>query len=194
MSCSSRCGALERHAITRRVCLAGLAGWTLPAPATPSRSAPPEVAAELPAARLVGHGRLRYLGLLVYDAWLWSASLLGHDYASHRIALELRYARTLRGAAIAERSLAEMRRVGGPIAVPRAQRWLAFMTQTFPDVADGDRITGVQWPGEAARFYVNGVGPAELRDADFPALFFGIWLSPRSSEPALRQALLGPVS
>ena len=159
-----------------------------------SRGMPSEVAAELPAARLLGHGRLRYLGLPVYEAWLWCASTVGDDYASHRIAIELRYARALRGAAIAERSLAEMRRVGGSIPAPLAQRWLAFMARASPDVAPGDRITGVQWPGEAARFYVNGAGPAELRDADFPALFFGIWLSPRTSEPALRQALLGQVS
>jgi hypothetical protein len=31
----------------------------------------------------------------------------------------------------------------------------------------------------------------DIRDAEFARLFFGIWLSPRSSEPAMRQALLG---
>ena len=31
-----------------------------------------------------------------------------------------------------------------------------------------------------------------MRDAEFARLFFGIWLSPRTSEPALREALLGP--
>ena len=55
----------------------------------------------------------------------------------------------------------------------------------------GDRITGVHLPGEGARFFVNGRLQGELRDADFARLFFGIWLSPRTSEPALREALLG---
>jgi hypothetical protein len=31
----------------------------------------------------------------------------------------------------------------------------------------------------------------EVRDATFARLFFGIWLSPRTSEPQLRAALLG---
>ena len=30
-----------------------------------------------------------------------------------------------------------------------------------------------------------------MRDAEFTRLFFGIWLSPRTSEPRLREALLG---
>jgi hypothetical protein len=31
----------------------------------------------------------------------------------------------------------------------------------------------------------------EIRDAAFARLFFAVWLSPRTSEPALRSALLG---
>ena len=46
-------------------------------------------------------------------------------------------------------------------------------------------------PGVGARFFVNGALRGEPKDADFARLFFGIWLSPRSSEPALREALLG---
>lgn len=65
------------------------------------------------------------------------------------------------------------------------------MTSTFPDVKEGDRLTGVHRPGEAARFHFNGASVGELRDAEFARLFFGIWLSPRTSEPALRDALLG---
>jgi hypothetical protein len=30
-----------------------------------------------------------------------------------------------------------------------------------------------------------------VRDAQFAQLFFGVWLSPRTSQPALRAALLG---
>jgi hypothetical protein len=55
----------------------------------------------------------------------------------------------------------------------------------------GDRITGVHRPGEAAVFFVNGRGVGEVRDARFAQLFFGIWLSPRTSQPALRASLLG---
>jgi hypothetical protein len=77
------------------------------------------------------------------------------------------------------------------IGATDGERWLTRMKALFPDVQAGDRITGVHRPGEGVRFHVNGRLAGELRDASFGRLFFGIWLSPRTSEPQLRNALLG---
>jgi hypothetical protein len=153
-------------------------------------AAPAELAAELPAAKLLGSGRLTFLGLLVYDARLWVTDAFKSEaYEQAPLAIELEYGRTLYGKLIAERSLDEMKR-GGGVSDERAERWLAAMKQTFPDVAKGDRITGVQRPGESARFFFNGKPIGELRDAEFAKRFFGIWLSAKTSEPKLRLALL----
>jgi hypothetical protein len=185
MSCSSPCAAPERRAL---LALLALSPW-----AFANEAAPAEVAATLPGAKLQGQGRLRFLGLHVYDAALWSTQrVAAADVGSAALALELRYARTLRGPLIAERSLDEMKRVG-EFAEAEGQRWLDAMKRIFPDVGDGDRITGVHRPGEGAWFFFNGKPAGEIRDAAFARLFFGIWLSPRTSEPALRSALLGPV-
>jgi Chalcone isomerase-like len=186
MSSSSRCAAPERR---RLLCAAALVAL---APAARAQVAPPpEVAQDLPGARLLGQGTLRWLGLRVYDAVLWSrAPLTAADAANAPLALELRYARRLKGPLIAERSLDEMRRQG-PIDDDSARRWLAAMTGLFPDVDEGDRITGIQRPGVGARFHVNGRLVGELADAQFARRFFGIWLSDSTSEPALRSALLG---
>jgi hypothetical protein len=155
---------------------------------------PPEVSSALPGAKLQGQGRLRFLGLHVYDAVLWTVTRLADAEAPNgALALELRYARTLRGPLIAERSIEEMRRVG-EFSEGDAQRWLEAMKRLFPDVSAGDRITGVHKPGEAALFFVNGRASGEVRDARFAQLFFGIWLSPRTSQPALRSQLLGTAS
>ena len=155
---------------------------------------PSEVVAALPGARLQGAGLLRFLGLRVYDIRLWTGAIaVGADWAQAAatpLALEIEYARALEGAQIAERTLKEMRRQA-EIAAEVGVRWLVAMKQLLPDVRAGDRITGVHLPGEGARFFVNGRLQGDLRDADFARLFFGIWLSPRTSEPALREALLG---
>ena len=179
--------------LTRRAALAAAA---LALPVLPVRASddalPPEVAIELPGARLQGRGELRWLGLRVYDARLWATSPMSASaWTTTPLALELRYARNLDGRAIAERSLQEMRRQG-PLAEEQAGRWLQQMTGIFPDVREGDRITGLKRPGELARFYANGRLAGEVRDADFARLFFGIWLSPQTSQPRLREALLGP--
>lgn len=170
---------------------AALGTLALGAPAVYAQALPFEVASEWPQARLVGSGRLRFLGLRIYDARLWSpARPTAGDWETQPLALELQYARALVGAQIAERSLEEMRRQG-PIDPALAERWLAGMKTTFPDVREGDRLTGIHRPGVAVRFFHNGSARGEWADADKARRFFGIWLSPQTSEPTLREALLG---
>ena len=151
---------------------------------------PTEVLRELPDARLYGSGRLRRYFFHVYDARLWTQP--GFEIARFSqlpLALELQYGRELVGSLIAERSIEEMQRAAE--ITPAQQRvWLAAMQRCFPDVVEGDRMTGVQLPGTAARFFVNGAFVGEVRDAEFARLFFGIWLAPTTSEPELRAALL----
>ena len=163
-------------------------------PAGAAAPAPPVEARQLlgPSVRLQGAGRLRMLGLSIYDARLWVGE--GFDatrFERSMLALELVYARSLSGPRIADRSIDEMAR-GGPIEAADRARWLAFMTQAFPDVDSGDRITGT-WQPQAARtaFHVNGGTPVALIDPAFGSRFFGIWLAPHSSQPAMRQQLLG---
>lgn len=173
----------------RRRWLAAAAGLATPLGSW-ANVLPPELREELPAARLAGQGRLRFFGLSVYDARLWRTAAPGPEPWQQPLALELAYTRDLVGDQIAERSLVEMRRVG-EVSPSQAERWLAQMRQLFPDVRAGDRITGVHRPGEGARFFLNGRRLGEVADANFARLFFAIWLSPRTSEPALRAQLLG---
>jgi hypothetical protein len=153
---------------------------------------PAEVAAEAPGSHLQGQGRLTFLGMHIYDARLWvGPAFTAEDFERQAFALELVYGRSLDGELIAERSLAEMKKVG-PVNDAQAARWLAQMTRLFPDVEKNDRITGLHRPGESARFFLNGKLRGDVAEPEFAKRFFGIWLSPRSSEPKLRQALLGP--
>lgn len=162
----------------------------LPVAAQP-RDVPPEVAAALPDARPQGRGRMSFIGLHLYDIRLFGgAQRVGSDWATTPLALAIDYARSFDGGRIAERSLAEMKRQG-TIDAATGERWLAAMRRLFPDVQAGDRLTGMQRPGEAALFFLNGSPRGEVRDAAFTQRFFGIWLSPQTSEPALRDSLLG---
>jgi hypothetical protein len=45
-------------------------------------------------------------------------------------------------------------------------------------------------PGEGATFYQQDIETGRIDDA-LARSFFGVWLDPRTSEPTLRQALLG---
>jgi hypothetical protein len=156
----------------------------------------PETArAALGSPRLAGEGTLRWFGLRVYDAWLWSGARGIDPRAPTELpfALELRYARSLSGAAIAERSAREIERLGHGDPQVRT-RWLETMRALFPDVGDGDRILGLHEPGGSTRFFLNGAALGEIPDPGFGPAFFGIWLDPSTAAPDLREALLGPAA
>ena len=134
--------------------------------------------------------RLRVWGFEVYDARLWTPRGFRHSQAIQQaFALELQYLRKLEGAAIASRSIDEMRRVGS-FSDAQAQAWLTAMREMFPNVSAGERITGINLPGEGVEFWVNGQRVGVVKDVNFARLFFGIWLDERTSEPKMRAQLL----
>ena len=181
-------------AAVRRQLLTAFSGALLLAgtPLQAKGPAPQELLGEWPAPHLQGQGRLRFMGLQVYDIRLWTTEpgLPPDAWARKPLALEIEYARNFAARNIAERSLDEMRRAG-PVAAEAADRWLRAMTQVFPDVKAGDRITGVHRPEGLSRFFHNGQLRGEVRDAEFTRRFFGIWLGETTSEPSLRDSLLG---
>jgi hypothetical protein len=175
------------HLAAGLLAMAVAMGWPVAVTATVPEAT---VAGALQDKRPMGQGRLRVWGFEVYDASLWAGpGFDGQRFAEHRFALELHYLRAFKGRDIAARSIEEMRQLER-VSPEQAARWQQAMDTLFPDVQRGDRITGVHVPGSGARFYLNGQLRGELTDAGFSRLFFGIWLSPRTSQPALRASLL----
>ena len=72
----------------------------------------------------------------------------------------------------------------------QAKAWTLELMRVIPDVKKGDRVLGENRPDVGAVFRVNGQLSGEIRDVEFARLFFGIWLSPQTSEPAMRSALM----
>ena len=150
----------------------------------------PELASALPQAQRIGTGRLTVWGFQVYDARLWAQpGFRAANFDRAPLALELSYLRAFKAEEVAERSIKEMRR-SQPVSDAQASRWIADLLRVIPDVRTGDRVMGVHQPGVGAAFWVNGKNTGEIQDAEFARLFFGIWLSPNTSEPKLRDALL----
>ena len=135
----------------------------------------------------LGEGTLRWFGLKVYEARLWTSG--GAPDFARPLRLELRYARALRGPVIAARSDEEIARLGYGSPEQR-NAWSAAMRRLFPDVAAGDTLAGEHLPGRGARFLHNGQPLGEITDPEFSRAFFSIWLDPRTSAPDLRAALL----
>jgi hypothetical protein len=177
---------LTRRRFNRRLALGlGLGSVALGAPAqTPVAEAP------LAGGRAAGQATMRFLGLEIYQAQLWvSPGFEPEQYAALPLALELTYQREFSGSAIAKRSLDEMKRIG-EFSSEQGTRWLQQLQALLPDVKRGDRLLGLHQPGVGASFKMGGKTLGTLNDPLFSRLFFGIWLSPATSEPKLRQALI----
>lgn len=157
-----------------------------------AQAAPPlpaAVIAQLPGFSLQGEGRLRWFGLHVYDSALWVA---GKAWSFERpFALDIRYAMKVKGRELTEKSLEEMKKLGYEDP-EKLKRWEAAMDRVFPDIRPGDRLVGVSIPGQEARFYSQDRFLGTVADPEFARAFFGIWLDPATSEPALREQLLRP--
>ncbi len=159
-----------------------------------SQNTPPVITQAVSGARALGQARLTVYGFNIYDAKLWAAEgFVATNYAQQPFALELRYLRSFSGSMIAERSLSEMRRIGA-VSDEKAAQWLDTMKKTFPDVKKGDQLIGIHRPDGTASFMLNGKSIGEMRDEEFTRLFFGIWLSPNTSEPKMRSQLIGMAS
>ena len=81
-----------------------------------------------------------------------------------------------------------MERLGAPLA-DRPQ-WREELETVIRDVGKSQSLAGVYTPGQGAVFYHDEVQTGHV-DEELARYFFGIWLDPRTSDPALRTALLG---
>ena len=179
--------------ISRALCIAVvLSIGQAPSHAQTTSVAPPLSAsakAGMPELRVLGGGLLRVLGFQVYNAYLWTPAGSTFDRTKPH-ALDLQYLRTFSAKKLAERSIDEMRGQGiGDDAVHA--KWLAEMERVFADVKEGDRLTGVVTPARTSKFFFNGAFRGEVSDPAFTDAFFGIWLNEKSSQPRMRNQLLG---
>ncbi len=140
----------------------------------------------LPGSAQVGQGQLSRFGWSIYQAQLWT--LNGKYDAGQPFALKLTYERDIPESRIVQASLDEMAKLGAPLQ--DRPGWRAVLEQVIDDVKKGESITGVYRPGEGATFFHDDKRTGVM-DEELARAFFGIWLDPRTSEPSLRQALLG---
>lgn len=173
------------------ICIA-LALASSPLHAQNANAAPPlsvAATAGMPQLKALGGGLLRVFGFQVYNVYLWTPAGAALD-RSKPYALDLQYLRTFSAKQLAERSIDEMRGqgIGNDTVYPK---WLAEMERVLADVKDGDRLTGVVTATKTSKFFYNGAYRGEVIDPAFADAFFGIWLNEKSSQPRVRNLLLG---
>jgi len=168
------------------LCLHALAGGTaLGAPL-------PEPAQREPYPwRAVGSGELRFLGMRIYDASLWSPTgRFDGLEARQPLALSLWYGREFSRDQLLSITHTAWRKLG-ETSPQQQQRWLAELRGMWRDVGPGHNLTAVVEPAGETRFYDETRLLGRIDDPAFGPAFLAIWLHPRSVVGDLRVELLG---
>ncbi|MEJ2530541.1 MAG: chalcone isomerase family protein [Halioglobus sp.] len=136
----------------------------------------------------VGEASLKVFVWPVYNSRLYSAD--GNYVAGQRpVRLDIEYLRDVDAEDLVAHTREEWQHQG--VTHEEQPRWLARLAQLWPDVAKGDILSVVVDDSNVSTFYRNGERLGALDDPDFGQHFLGIWLSPDTSRPELRLALLG---
>lgn len=138
--------------------------------------------------QMVGEARLNVMFFSVYDSRLYTED---GSYAPDKrpLRLEIEYLRNIKAKALVEQTGAEWDHL--QVAHERRDAWLAELEALWPDVGKNDVIALELDADNRSTFYFNGNKLGTMEDADFGEYFVAIWLSPDTSRPALREALLG---
>lgn len=135
----------------------------------------------------VGEARMEYLFWDVYDAKLYTPSGT-YKQGVHPVKFTLTYLRDFAAKDIVKATKEQWQHLGkSDLSAKYADKLLAL----WPDIKKGESLSLQTSPSGEAIFYHNDKKLGEITDSQFANQFLAIWLSPNTSEPALRKQLLG---
>ncbi len=144
--------------------------------------------ADTDALRLVGEARLQVLFWSIYDSRLYTADG-DYEHGERPVRLEIQYLRDIDADDLVARTAQEWEALG--VRHERQAQWLEAMAALWPDIRESDTLTVELDESHRSAFYHNGRRLGTVEDPDFGQHFLDIWLSPRTSRPELRLALIG---
>ena len=138
----------------------------------------------------LGEGKLSWFGLSIYTASLWSEADVSLDgFYESQAMLSLIYARNIKKDRILSTTRDEWEKLDGEVD-EREAAWLTQLTEIFPDIRAGNRLSSLIIPDKETRFYLDDQEIGRITDAEFGPAFLAIWLDPNTSSKAMRSKLL----
>ena len=139
----------------------------------------------------VGRGELTWLGFSVYHASLWTKTgNFKNINDSVPIALSITYLRNIDSVDLAEKTVQEWGHLG-IFEEDERETWGERLQVIWPDVEPGDSIVTLVTEDKTTKFYHNDSLITVLSDPGFGVALLSIWLDPNTSEPDLREKLIG---
>jgi hypothetical protein len=138
--------------------------------------------------KLIGQGTLKVLFFEVYDIRLLADS---KPFSwKNKFQLEFEYKREVKKESVIESSVKEIRRQSN-VLDKDINQWQEYLEQSIHPVQEGSQAT-VSWnPNGQITFHYQSSEPTTIEDENFARAFLNIWLGEETSQPKLRNQLLG---
>ena len=136
--------------------------------------------------RKVGEGEMQYLFWTLYSAEFYRSQETG---SSSSQALKITYFKSISQQALIEATQDQWQHLG--YSVSDIRQWSQPLQAIWPNVEPGDELTFISDDTGYGQFYFEDQAIGTVQDPTFSQAFLDIWLSERTTEPELRQQLLG---
>lgn len=137
----------------------------------------------------IGHAVFSFLFWDLYKSKLLTTSgEFPLQLANEKLLYEIEYFKSISGESLVEKTVEQWQHLG--YSTKDYQPYLVTLKRIWPDIKAGDTLTLVMNDANSA-FYHNKIFVGAIDNAEFGPLFLDIWLSKKTSEPALRRSLLG---
>ena len=138
--------------------------------------------------KLIGQGTLKVLFFEVYDIRLLSDS---NPFSwENKFQLEFEYRRTLTKERVIDSSLKELKRQQN-VTEQNLNEWETYLEEAIQPLQEGSKAT-IEWnPQGTITFQNEGVKSVTIKDEIFARSYINIWLGEETSQPKLRNQLLG---
>jgi hypothetical protein len=137
--------------------------------------------------KLVGESRFEYYFWDVYDAKL-SSPTGRYEFGQHPSLLSLTYLRDFAAKDIVKATNEQWKHLGKKELIGKYDE---VLTMLWPDIKEGETLTFKTDSNGKGTFYHEGKKLGGVDDRTFADNFLAIWLSPETSEPKMRNQLIG---
>lgn len=134
----------------------------------------------------VGQARFKVLFWNIYDSALFTPS--GDFKQEEDYVFEITYLRDIEKEELIKRTVEQWQHLG--LLNEDYQIYVPMLMDIWPDISEGDRLA-IWVSQKGAAFYFNQQLAGVVEHKYFGKQFVAIWLSPKTSQPKLRNKLLG---
>ena len=138
--------------------------------------------------KLIGEGTLTVLFFKVYDVRLLADS---KPFSwKNKFQLEFEYKRSITKERIIDSSIKELKRQQN-VTEHNLEEWTTYLEEVIQPLQEGIKAT-IKWnPQGTITFQNEGVKSVTIKDEIFARSYINIWLGEETSQPKLRNQLLG---